>query len=169
MADGNVGSLWMSLGLKETVSKELKNLGYSLNGTDDKVKELQKALKGIGNDLKSGDVDAYARGIANLSKFLKDTKIEAKGLSTLLGSISGANVQNLLGGEINATNAKKYLGIIKEITSALSSLGRGNSENTFGLLSGLYRYSTLLDDIIRIKGHIKDLKEELNTPAGKKH
>lgn len=169
MADGNVGSLWMSLGLKETVSKELKNLGYSLNGTDDKVKELQKALKGIGNDLKSGDVDAYARGIANLSKFLKDTKIEAKGLSTLLGSISGANVQNLLGGEINATNAKKYLGIIKEITSALSSLGRGNSENTFGLLSGLYRYSALLDDIVKIKGHIKDLKETLETPAGKKH
>lgn len=169
MADGNVGSLWMSLGLKETVSKELKNLGYSLNGTDDKVKELQKALKGIGNDLKSGDVDAYARGIANLSKFLKDTKIEAKGLSTLLGSISGANVQNLLGGEINATNAKKYLGIIKEITSALSSLGRGNSENTFGLLSGLYRYSVLLDDIVKIKGQIKDLKETLETPAGKKH
>lgn len=169
MADGNVGNLWMSLGLKETVSKELKNLGYSLNGTDDKVKELQKALKGIGNDLKSGDVDAYARGIANLSKFLKDTKIEAKGLSTLLGSISGANIQNLLGGEINATNAKKYLGIIKEITSALSSLGRGNSESTFGLLSGLYRYSTLLNDIINIKGHIKNLKEELNTPAGKKH
>ena len=169
MADGNVGSLWMSLGLKETVSKELKNLGYSLNGTDDKVKELQKALKGIGNDLKSGDVDAYARGIANLSKFLKDTKIEAKGLSTLLGSISGANVQNLLGGEINATNAKKYLGIIKEITSALSSLGRDNSENTFGLLSGLYRYSSLLDDIVKIKGHIKDLKETLETPAGKKH
>lgn len=169
MADGNVGSLWMSLGLKETVSKELKNLGYSLNGTDDKVKELQKALKGIGNDLKSGDIDAYARGIANLSKFLKDTKIEAKGLSTLLGSISGANVQNLLGGEINATNAKKYLGIIKEITSALSSLGRGNSENTFGLLSGLYRYSVLLDDIVKIKGQIKDLKETLETPAGKKH
>lgn len=169
MADGNVGSLWMSLGLKETVSKELKNLGYSLNGTDDKVKELQKALKGIGNDLKSGDVDAYARGIANLSKFLKDTKIEAKGLSTLLGSISGANVQNLLGGEINATNAKKYLSIIKEITSALSSLGRGNSENTFGLLSGLYRYSVLLDDIVKIKGQIKDLKETLETPAGKKH
>lgn len=169
MADGNVGNLWMSLGLKETVSKELKNLGYSLNGTDDKVKELQKALKGIGNDLKSGDVDAYARGIANLSKFLKDTKIEAKGLSTLLGSISGANVQNLLGGEINATNAKKYLGIIKEITSALSSLGRGNSENTFGLLSGLYRYSVLLDDIVKIKGQIKDLKETLETPAGKKH
>lgn len=169
MADGNVGSLWMSLGLKETVSKELKNLGYSLNGTDDKVKELQKALKGIGNDLKSGDVDAYARGIANLSKFLKDTKIEAKGLSTLLGSISGANVQNLLGGEINATNAKKYLGIIKEITSALSSLGRGNSENTFGLLSGLYRYSVLLDNIVNIKGQIKDLKETLETPAGKKH
>lgn len=169
MASGNVGSLWMSLGLKETVSKELKKLGYSLNGTDDKVKELQKALKGIGNDLKSGDVDAYARGIANLSKFLKDTKIEAKGLSTLLGSISGANVQSLLGGEINATNAKKYLGIIKEITSALSSLGRGNSENTFGLLSGLYRYSSLLDDIVKIKGHIKDLKETLETPAGKKH
>ncbi len=169
MADGNVGSLWMSLGLKETVSKELKNLGYSLNGTDDKVKELQKALKGIGKDLKSGDVDAYARGIANLSKFLKDTKIEAKGLSTLLGSISGANVQNLLGGKINATNAKKYLGIIKEITSALSSLGRGNSENTFGLLSGLYRYSVLLDDIVKLKGQIKDLKETLETPAGKKH
>lgn len=169
MADGNVGNLWMSLGLKETVSKELKNLGYSLNGTDDKVKELQKALKGIGNDLKSGDVDAYAKGIANLSKFLKDAKIEAKGLSTLLGSISGANVQNLLGGEINATNAKKYLGIIKEITSALSSLGRGNSENTFGLLSGLYRYSVLLDDIVNIKGQIKDLKETLETPAGKKH
>lgn len=169
MADGNIGSLWMSLGLKETVSKELKNLGYSLNGTDDKVKELQKALKGIGKDLKSGDVDTYARGIANLSKFLKDTKIEAKGLSTLLGSISGANVQNLLGGEASATNAKKYLGIIKEITNALSSLGRGNSENTFGLLNGLYRYSTLLDDIIKIKGNIKGLKEELNTPAGKKH
>ncbi len=169
MADGNVGSLWMSLGLKETVSKELKNLGYSLNGTDDKVKELQKALKGIGKDLKSGDVDAYARGIANLSKFLKDTKIEAKGLSTLLGSTSGANVQNLLGGKINATNAKKYLGIIKEITSALSSLGRGNSENTFGLLSGLYRYSVLLDDIVKLKGQIKDLKETLETPAGKKH
>lgn len=169
MADGNVGSLWMSLGLKETVSKELKNLGYSLNGTDDKVKELQKALKGIGKDLKSGDVDAYARGIANLSKFLKDTKIEAKGLSTLLGSISGTNVQNLLGGKINATNAKKYLGIIKEITSALSSLGRGNSENTFGLLSGLYRYSVLLDDIVKLKGQIKDLKETLETPAGKKH
>lgn len=169
MADGNVGSLWMSLGLKETVSKELKNLGYSLNGTDDKVKELQKALKGIGKDLKSGDVDAYARGIANLSKFLKDTKIEAKGLSTLLGSISGANVQNLLGGKINATNAQKYLGIIKEITSSLSSLGRGNSENTFGLLSGLYRYSVLLDDIVKLKGQIKDLKETLETPAGKKH
>lgn len=62
MADGNVGSLWMSLGLKETVSKELNKIADGMTGVDAKTRKAQENLR------KLADTDVSGKNISFLYK-----------------------------------------------------------------------------------------------------
>lgn len=159
----------MSLGLKETVSQELKRIQSNLIGTDEKTKGLRGELKSINKDLKKKTLSEYSTALAELSRYLKTTRSNAMGLSAILKSVSGEDLSRLFSGNINANNAKKYLDIIKKIKDALGEVGKNNSVNTDKLFASLNRSAQYVANIVSIKDSIKNLQGTLDTPAGKEH
>lgn len=133
MADGNVGSLWMSLGLKETVSKELKKMADNMEVVDAKTKRAQEQLR------KLAETDASGKGVAFLDKLKKaigsSTK-EAKELQAIFDAIR--NIRGGFGaltGDFGKANLQSYADILKEIRSSMGKISFGGMS---GMGEGIY-------------------------------
>jgi len=92
MADGNIGSLWMSLGLKDEVSKQLKKIEKEFAGTDEKAKKVESAIRDINKALNTKEDPKITEAVRNLIGLLREGGAEAKGLSAALDKVNGAKV-----------------------------------------------------------------------------
>lgn len=155
MADGNVGSLWMSLGLKETVSKELNKIADGMTGVDEKTRKAQENLR------KLADTDVSGKNISFLKKIqnaLGDTSAEAKELQAVLGVIGKTK-----GGwkgiteDLNIGKLQQYAKLVRELEFALTNIEskKGLSDSGFNLQSTIYQSREAIDAIASLQNHLK--------------
>lgn len=155
MADGNVGSLWMSLGLKETVSKELNKIADGMTGVDAKTRKAQENLR------KLADTDVSGKNISFLKKIqnaLGDTSAEAKELQAVLGVIGKTK-----GGwkgiteDLNIGKLQQYAKLVRELEFALTNIEskKGLSDSGFNLQSTIYQSREAIDAIASLQNHLK--------------
>lgn len=116
MADGNIGSLWLSLGIRDEMSKAIEKITKGMRGVDEATQKakregesLVKALEGInGNNFARVFIEANAyiaknskeiSGIAKILKNLGDsnaftgTLLKAKGLEETAAALRKANAE----------------------------------------------------------------------------
>ena len=168
MADGNLGSLWMSLGLKDATSSALKKIQQELSGTDDKAKKVQDAIKEIQKGLKSDNSAAFGGALNKLSELLKKSKSEAKDLSVVLDSLGKkGGIHELLNGNISTKNIASYLDIIQRLKSEISGLGRAPGVETFDLFNSLNKAQSYLSIIQDIRGELKTLRDTKENTSDK--
>lgn len=155
MADGNVGSLWMSLGLKETVSKELNKIADGMTGVDAKTRKAQENLR------KLADTDVSGKNISFLKKIqnaLGDTSAEAKELQAVLGVIGKTK-----GGwkgiteDLNIGKLQQCAKLVRELEFALTNIEskKGLSDSGFNLQSTIYQSREAIDAIASLQNHLK--------------
>lgn len=155
MADGNVGNLWMSLGLKETVSKELNKIADGMTGVDAKTRKAQENLR------KLADTDVSGKNISFLKKIqnaLGDTSAEAKELQAVLGVIG-----KIKGGwkgiteDLNIGKLQQYTKLVHELEYALTNIEtkKGLSDSGFNLQSTIYQSREAIDAIASLQNHLK--------------
>lgn len=155
MADGNVGNLWMSLGLKETVSKELNKIADGMTGVDAKTRKAQENLR------KLADTDVSGKNISFLKKIqnaLGDTSAEAKELQAVLGVIGKTK-----GGwkgiteDLNIGKLQQYAKLVRELEFALTNIEskKGLSDSGFNLQSTIYQSREAIDAIASLQNHLK--------------
>lgn len=155
MADGNVGNLWMSLGLKETVSKELNKIADGMTGVDAKTKKAQENLRKLADTDVSGKNISFLKKIQNV---LGDTSAEAKELQAVLDVIGKAK-----GGwkriteELNIGKLQQYTNLIWELESALTKieLKKGLSDSGFNLQSTIYQSKDTIDAIASLQNQMR--------------
>ena len=120
MADGNVGNLWMSLGIKDAVSKELNKIADSMTGVDAKTKKAQESMRKLAEENLAGKNVAF---LDKLKKAVGDSTKEAKELQAVfeaIRSIRGGFIS--LNGSFRTSNLNEYYNIITKISEALSKL-----------------------------------------------
>ena len=155
MADGNVGNLWMSLGLKETVSKELNKIADGMTGVDAKTRKAQENLR------KLADTDVSGKNISFLKKIqnaLGDTSAEAKELQAVLGVIGKTK-----GGwkgiteDLNIGKLQQYAKLVRELEFALTNIEskKGLSDSGINLQSTIYQSREAIDAIASLQNHLK--------------
>lgn len=155
MADGNVGNLWMSLGLKETVSKELNRIADGMTGVDAKTKKAQENLR------KLADTDVSGKNISFLKKIqnaLGDTSAEAKELQAVLGVIGKAKGGwKSITGELNIGKLQQYTKLVWDLETALTNieLKKGLSDSGFNLLSTIYQSRDAIDAIASLQNQMR--------------
>lgn len=116
MADGNIGSLWLSLGIRDEMSKAIEKITKGMGGVDEAAQKakregesLVKALEGInGNDFARvfREANAYiaknSKEISGIAKILKNlgdsnaftgTLLKAKGLEETAAALRKANAE----------------------------------------------------------------------------
>lgn len=116
MADGNIGSLWLSLGIRDEMSKAIEKITKGMRGVDEATQKakregesLVKALEGInGNNFARvfREANAYiaknSKEISGIAKILKNlgdsnaftwTLLKAKGLEKTAAALRKANAE----------------------------------------------------------------------------
>lgn len=145
----------MSLGLKETVSKELNKIADGMTGVDAKTRKAQENLR------KLADTDVSGKNISFLKKIqnaLGDTSAEAKELQAVLGVIGKTK-----GGwkgiteDLNIGKLQQYAKLVRELEFALTNIEskKGLSDSGFNLQSTIYQSREAIDAIASLQNHLK--------------
>lgn len=150
MADGNVGSLWMSLGIKDAVSKELNRIADSMTGVDAKTKKAQESMRKLAEENLAGKNVAF---LDRLKKTIGDSTKEAKELQVVFEAIRSVRGGfTSLNWSVGAKDLNEYYGIIMKIKDALDKLyTRGltaSSDKMWGSMTGALK---VLEGISKIK------------------
>ena len=112
----------MSLGLKDEVSKSLNKIQKEFEGTDDKAKKVESAIKEITKALNANEDPKITAAVRSLIRLLKEGGVEAKGLSNALSKVEGARVF----GEISKEAEKTCKAVNKMLETLLG--GKGSVE-----------------------------------------
>lgn len=150
MADGNVGNLWMSLGIKDAVSKELNRIADSMTGVDAKTKKAQESMRKLAEENLAGKNVAF---LDRLKKTIGDSTKEAKELQVVFEAIRSVRGGfSSLNWSVGAKGLNEYYGIIMKIKDALDKLyTRGltaSGDKMWGSMTGALN---VLDGISKIK------------------
>lgn len=150
MADGNVGSLWMSLGIKDAVSKELNRIADSMTGVDAKTKKAQESMRKLAEENLAGKnvafLDRLKKAIGDSTKEAKELQVVFEAIRSIRGGFSSLNWS------VGAKSLKEYYGIIMKINDALNKLyTRGltaSGDKMWGSATGALK---VLEGISKIK------------------
>lgn len=150
MADGNVGSLWMSLGIKDAVSKELNRIADSMTGVDAKTKKAQESMRKLAEENLAGKnvafLDRLKKAIGDSTKEAKELQVVFEAIRSIRGGFTSLNWS------VGAKDLNEYYGIIMKIKDALDKLyTRGltaSGDKMWGSMTGALE---VLEGISKIK------------------
>lgn len=128
MADGNIGSLWLSLGIRDAVSKELNRIADSMTGVDAKTKKAQESLRKLAEENPAGKNVAF---LDKLKKAVGDSTKEAKELQAVFEAIR--NIRGGFGtltGGFGKKELLEYEFILRKIHSSLGKISFGGLSGT---------------------------------------
>lgn len=95
----------MSLGLKETITKDLDKIQKKFSGTDEVAKKVQAAIEGIRQALKdSSSASGLTAALKNLQTVLESSGQSAKAVSSSLKAIRGAEALEKVGRAASEAN-----------------------------------------------------------------
>ena len=148
MADGNLGSLWFQLGLKDNTSKELQKIIDKLKTGDDAANALLRALQGFGTK-KSGFKEQ-----AEKAKEFSDVLLELnRRISKLRKNDKGDEAKDL---QAAVKNALSYLDMLQKINIERSKISELRSLNPNVDTSKLREAEVMLENVnsqlLRLQG-----------------
>ena len=151
MADGNMGSLWFQLGLKDNTSKELQKIIDKLKTGDDAANALLRALQGFGTK-KSGFKEQ-----AEKAKEFSDVLLELnRRISKLRKNDKGDEAKDL---QAAVKNALSYLDMLQKINIERSKISELRSLNPNVDTSKLREAEVMLENVnsqlLRLQGKPK--------------
>lgn len=152
MADGNVGNLWMYLGIKDAVSKELNRIADSMTGVDAKTKKAQESMRKLAEENLAGKNVAF---LDRLKKTIGDSTKEAKELQVVFEAIRSVRGGfTSLNWSVGAKDLNEYYGIIMKIKDALDKL------YTRGLTASGDKMWVSMTGALKVLEGISKIKEE---------
>lgn len=150
MADGNIGSLWLSLGIRDEMSKAIEKITKGMRGVDEATQKakregesLVKALEGInGND--------FARVFREANAYILQNSGNLKGIRKILAetALENAFTGSLLGAKDLSKAAKELLTINAKLASLPKKDRTSEVANWRTKISNALDYIKLLQDII---------------------
>jgi hypothetical protein len=158
MADGNIGSLWLSLGIRDAVSKELNRIADSMTGVDAKTKKAQESLRKLAEENPAGKNVAF---LDKLKKAVGDSTKEAKELQAVFEAIR--NIRGGFGtltGGFGKKELLEYEFILRKIHSSLGKISFGGLSGTGeGIYAKIEAVKSAMNGLRKINAEINRLHE----------
>jgi hypothetical protein len=158
MADGNIGSLWLSLGIRDAVSKELNRIADGMTGVDAKTKKAQESLRKLAEENPAGKNVAF---LDKLKKAVGDSTKEAKELQTVFEAIR--NIRGGFGtltGGFGKKELLEYEFILRKIHSSLGKISFGGLSGTGeGIYAKIEAVKSAMNGLRKINAEINRLHE----------
>ena len=158
MADGNIGSLWLSLGIRNAVSKELNRIADGMTGVDAKTKKAQESLRKLAEENPAGKNVAF---LDKLKKAVGDSTKEAKELQAVFEAIR--NIRGGFGtltGGFGKKELLEYEFILRKIHSSLGKISFGGLSGTGeGIYAKIEAVKSAMNGLRKINAEINRLHE----------
>lgn len=150
MADGNIGSLWLSLGIRDEMSKAIEKITKGMRGVDEATQKAKREGEGLVKALEGVNGNNFARIFREANAYILKNSSDLKGVRKILDGIALKNAftGSLLGAKDLSKAAKELLTINAKLASLPKKDRTAEVANWRTKISNALDYIKLLQDII---------------------
>lgn len=151
MADGNIGSLWLSLGIRDEMSKAIEKITKGMRGVDEATQKAKREGESLVKALEGINGNNFARVFREANAYIAKNSKEISGIAKILKNLGDSNA--FTGTLLKAKGLKKTAAALRKANAELATLAKtGGKEADVSQwrtkISNALDYIKLLQDVI---------------------
>lgn len=167
MAGGNMGDLFVSLGIKDEMSKTLEKIIKGMNGVDQATQDAKKRGEELLDSLNKINKNDFAKTFREANEYIEKNSKGIASIAKLLSDIGGKDLNALTGKFLNAGDLSKMASILNTVNLKLREIAKSGEEDS-GLMiqawqnrvSNALKYIRLLQEVNTLEKKIGDTKAQ---------
>lgn len=167
MAGGNMGDLFVSLGIKDEISKTLEKIVKGMNGVDQATQDAKKRGEELLDSLNKINKNDFAKTFREANEYIEKN---SKGIASIvksLGELGGKDLNALTGKFLNAGDLSKMANLLNAVSLKLREIAKSGDEDS-GLMiqawqnrvSNALKYIKLLQEVNTLEKKVGDTKAQ---------
>lgn len=167
MAGGNMGDLFVSLGIKDEMSKTLEKIVKGMNGVDQATQDAKKRGEELLDSLNKINKNDFAKTFREANEYIEKN---SKGIASIvksLGELGGKDLNALTGKFLNTGDLSKMANLLNAVSLKLREIAKSGDEDS-GLMiqawqnrvSNALKYIKLLQEVNTLEKKVGDTKAQ---------
>lgn len=167
MAGGNMGDLFVSLGIKDEMSKTLEKIVKGMNGVDQATQDAKKRGEELLDSLNKINKNDFAKTFREANEYIEKN---SKGIASIvksLGELGGKDLNALTGKFLNAGDLSKMANLLNAVSLKLREIAKSGDEDSGSMIqawqnrvSNALKYIKLLQEVNTLEKKVGDTKAQ---------
>lgn len=151
MADGNIGSLWLSLGIRDEMSKAIEKITKGMRGVDEATQKAKREGESLVKALEGINGNNFARVFREANAYIAKNSKEISGIAKILNNLGDSNA--FTGTLLKAKGLEETAAALRKANAELAVLAKTEGKEADvsqwrTKISNALDYIKLLQDII---------------------
>ena len=151
MADGNIGSLWLSLGIRDEMSKAIEKITKGMRGVDEATQKAKREGEGLVKAFENVNGNNFARIFREANAYIAKNSKEISGIDKILKNLGDSNA--FTGTLLKAKGLEETAAALRNANAELAVLANTKGKEADvsqwrTKISNALDYIKLLQDII---------------------
>ena len=165
MAGGNLGDLFISLGIKDEMSKTLQKIVKGMNGVDQATQDAKKRGEELVASLNSINGNNFSKVFRDANEYIEKNSKGVSGIVKMLNTLKAEDLNALTSKFLGARNFTNIASILRTANAELEKMSgnedkAGNVKIWQSKISNALDYIKLLQDINEQQKKISNTKSE---------
>lgn len=151
MADGNIGSLWLSLGIRDEMSKAIEKITKGMRGVDEATQKAKREGESLVKALEGINGNNFARVFREANAYIAKNSKEISGIAKILKNLGDSNA--FTGTLLKAKGLEETAAALRKANAELATLAKTEGKEADvsqwrTKISNALDYIKLLQDVI---------------------
>lgn len=151
MADGNIGSLWLSLGIRDEMSKAIEKITKGMKGVDEATQKARREGESLVRALEGVNGNNFARVFREANAYIAKNSKEISGIAKILKNLGDSNA--FTGTLLKAKGLEETAAALRKANAELATLAKTEGKEADvsqwrTKISNALDYIKLLQDVI---------------------
>ena len=151
MADGNIGSLWLSLGIRDEMSKAIEKITKGMRGVDEATQKAKREGESLVRALEGVNGNNFARVFREANAYIAKNSKEISGIAKILKNLGDSNA--FTGTLLKAKGLEETAAALRKANAELATLAKTEGKEADvsqwrTKISNALDYIKLLQDVI---------------------
>lgn len=165
MADGNMGNLFVSLGIKDEMSNALQKIIKEMKGVDQATQEAKKRGEELVSSLNSINGNNFSKVFRDANEYIEKNSKGVSGIVKMLNTLKAEDLNALTSKFLGSRNFTNIASILRTANAELEKMSgnedkAGNVKIWQSKISNALDYIKLLQDINEQQKKISNTKSE---------
>lgn len=151
MADGNIGSLWLILGIRDEMSKAIEKITKGMRGVDEAMQKAKREGESLVKALEGINGNNFARVFREANAYIAKNSKEISGIAKILKNLGDSNA--FTGTLLKAKGLEETAAALRKANAELATLAKTEGKKADvsqwrTKISNALDYIKLLQDVI---------------------